>query len=140
MVELLIVIIVIATLAAVAIPKFQNSSARAEESAVRADLKVLRQAIQAFQLDTTLYPQNMAALAATSAPAKGRRFNGNNWLSPALPSGWNGPYIYKVPVCPIDGYGYSFRFSSTGQLNVRVSKTGDADEDDNEGGNPYFNW
>lgn len=140
LVELLIVIIVIAVLAAVAIPKFQNSSQRAQESAARADLKVLRQAIASFQMDTSLYPMSIDSLAATTAPAKGRRFNGNNWLSPALPNGWNGPYIYKAPVCPIDGYEYAFRFSSKGQLNVRISQSGDSDEDNNESGNPYFNW
>ena len=78
LVELLIVIIIIAVLAAVAIPKFQNSSQRADEASARADLKVIRQAIELFRNDTTLYPLTIPALSATSAPSKGRRFNGNH--------------------------------------------------------------
>lgn len=140
LVELLIVIIIIAVLAAVAIPKFQNSSQRADEASARADLKVIRQAIELFRNDTTLYPLTIPALAATSAPSKGRRFNGNNWLSPALPAGWQGPYLLKTPTCPLDGYGYAFRWSESGVLNVRISKAGDDDGDSNEPGNPYFRW
>ena len=42
LVELLIVIIIIAVLAAIAIPKFANSSLRSKESALRSNLKISR--------------------------------------------------------------------------------------------------
>src|SRR3989442_1565277 len=71
LVELLIVIIIIAVLAAIAIPKFADSSKRSKEAALKADLKLYRNAIELFKADTGAYPATVADLAATSAPANG---------------------------------------------------------------------
>src|SRR5207302_2528975 len=69
--ELLIVIIVIAVLAAIALPRFINSGLRSKESSLKADLKIYRNATPLFLNDTGAYPGSLAALAATSAPASG---------------------------------------------------------------------
>ena len=69
--ELLIVIIVIAVLAAIALPKFVNSGARSKEAALKSNLKIYRNAVTLFMNDTGAYPATLAALAATSAPATG---------------------------------------------------------------------
>ncbi len=42
LVELLVVIVVLAVLAAIVLPKFMNSSTRSRESALKSDLKLLR--------------------------------------------------------------------------------------------------
>ncbi len=72
LVELLIVIIVIAVLAAIAIPKFVSASERSKESSLHADLKLVRNAVALFQNDTGYYPAVITDIAATTAPASGK--------------------------------------------------------------------
>jgi len=50
LVELLIVVVILAILAAVVIPTFQNASAEAKESAMRASLATVRQAISLYRV------------------------------------------------------------------------------------------
>jgi type II secretion system protein G len=140
LVELLIVIIIIAVLSAIAIPKFMNSSLRSQEAKARTDLALLRRTLLRVHLDTGVYPLTLTVLDDNARPAKGRKHNGVNWLEPAMPSAWQGPYISQIPACPLNGYQYALRWSSSGVLNVRISTTGDAENDNNEPGNPYFNW
>ncbi|MCX6341865.1 MAG: prepilin-type N-terminal cleavage/methylation domain-containing protein, partial [Fimbriimonadales bacterium] len=70
LVELLIVIIIIAVLAAIAIPKFSSSSQRSKESSLRANLKLVRNAIDLFRADTGAFPASLAGLTGTGAATK----------------------------------------------------------------------
>ena len=63
LVELLVVIVVLAVLAAIVLPKFMNSSVRSKESALKSDLKLMRNAVSLFQADTGKYPSTLADLA-----------------------------------------------------------------------------
>jgi general secretion pathway protein G len=56
LVELLIVIIVVSVLAAIAIPKVNESWRRASESSLRARLKIYRDAKDRFYTDCGCYP------------------------------------------------------------------------------------
>src|SRR5437016_14056313 len=69
--ELLIVIIVIAVLAAIALPRFINSGLRSKESSVKADLRHYRNAVLLFSNDCGAWPAALSDLTATSAPANG---------------------------------------------------------------------
>lgn len=143
LVELLIVITIIAVLAAVAIPKLQDKSAQSQEAKARADLHLIRDAFQRIQFDTGLFPVKIADLDNSNPPPKGRRFNGNNWLEPAMPGTWSGPYLSAAPICPLSGYQYSLRWTRRGTVDVRISVRADEDdedEDDSEAGNPYIRW
>lgn len=99
--ELLIVIIVIAVLAAIAIPKFINSGARSKEAALKSNLKIYRNAIQLFMTDTGAYPAALADLAVTSAPAAGKDSGGN--AKSITASDWKGPYVQKIDTDPVSG-------------------------------------
>src|SRR5437016_12934009 len=107
LVELLIVVIIIAVLAAIAIPKFSNSSLRSKESALRAELKLLRDAVELFKNDTTCYPAAAGDLAVSaSAPATCYSSSG---VSMPMPAGaWKGPYISAVDNDPVSGTGLSY--------------------------------
>lgn len=72
LVELLIVIIIIAVLAAIAIPKFANSGVRSKESALKANLKLYRNAVELFRNDTGAFPDKLADLTVTTAPLLAR--------------------------------------------------------------------
>lgn len=60
--ELLIVMIIIATLAAIAIPAYVRNVHAAREAALREDLRVMRSAIDAFTIDKQKAPQTLQDL------------------------------------------------------------------------------
>lgn len=69
LVELLVVIVVISVLAMVAVPKFSGQGRRSKEAMLRSNLRPLRNAIHAFEMDTSRFPVTLDDLAATTAPA-----------------------------------------------------------------------
>lgn len=121
LVELLIVIIVIAVLAAIAIPKFVNSSARSKESSLHADLKLVRDAIELYHNDTGCYPAALADLSATSAPSAGKDSTGASYSITA--SNWKGPYVASVPLDPVASAAltYSITSPTVGQVNATAT-------------------
>jgi len=110
LVELLIVIIIIAVLAAVAIPRFANSTDRSKHSALRANLKLYRNAVELFKADTGAYPSSLADLAAASAPANGLDSTGNSQA--ITPSDWKGPYLQSVENDPVSGAAFTYSTAS----------------------------
>jgi prepilin-type N-terminal cleavage/methylation domain-containing protein len=61
-VELLIVIVVIAILAAITIVAYNGIQNRANDASVSSDLRTLMQKIEAYKVDTTEYPTDAATL------------------------------------------------------------------------------
>ncbi len=131
LVELLIVIIIIAVLAAIAIPKFSNSSQRSKESSLRANLKLVRNAIDLFRADTGAFPANMAGLTTSTTAG----------LSTAAAActiaatDWRGPYLQAVPVDPVSGSAMTYGTSAADVGNVKSSATGNGLD-----GTPYSTW
>ena len=105
LVELLVVIVVLAVLAAIVLPKFTDSSKRSKEAALKSDLKLVRNAISLFKTDTDLYPLTLADLAATTAPAQGS--NGTADVS-LTASSWHGPYYQATPTDPVSGSAFTY--------------------------------
>ncbi|MDH7601011.1 MAG: type II secretion system protein GspG [Armatimonadota bacterium] len=133
LVELLVVIVVLAVLAAIVLPKFMDSSKRSKESALRSDLKLLRNAIGLFYTDTGAYPKTLSDLAATSAPAKGLDSSGNEVSINA--ADWHGPYLQEVPNDPISGSAFNYSTTAPNVGKVTSSATGNALD-----GTPYSSW
>jgi len=121
LVELLIVIIVIAVLAAIAIPKFVNSSARSKEASLHADLKLVRDGIELFHNDTGFYPAVLTDLAVIVAPANGKDSTGTAQTITAI--NWKGPYLATLPDDPVSGNAltYSVTSPTVGQVNSSMS-------------------
>ncbi len=120
LVELLIVIIIIAVLAAIAIPKFANSSTRSKESALRSNLKILRDSVELFKADTSCYPSSLADLAATTAPTSGLKTDGTAGACTITSTDWRGPYVQVVPTDPTDStaaWTYVTTGASVGKVN-----------------------
>jgi general secretion pathway protein G len=59
LVELMVVMLIIAILAAVAIPSFEQSIRNAREAALKEDLHVMRDAIDSFTMDKNQAPQSL---------------------------------------------------------------------------------
>ena len=62
LIELLVVMAIIATLAAIAAPRYFQSLDKAKETALRADLKVMREAIGQYYEDTGRWPSSLEEL------------------------------------------------------------------------------
>ncbi len=68
LIELLIVVVIIAILAAIAIPKFANSKGKAETTALREDLRNLATAQEAYFYDNAVYASATPLLSYASSP------------------------------------------------------------------------
>lgn len=135
LVELLIVIIIVAVLAAIAIPKFTNSTRRAHEAHLKAKLKFIREGVERFHAETGFYPNNLAQLTRTLAPATVLDSSGS---SVSFPTGlqWNGPYIDRSTagvdangtdlVDPVCGGTFSYTRNGAQIGRVRPCATGTA--------------
>ena len=62
LIELLIVVVIIGILAAIAIPKFQNTKGKANAASLRADLRNLITAQEAYFYDNAAYTSDMTEL------------------------------------------------------------------------------
>jgi general secretion pathway protein G len=118
LVELLVVIVVLAVLAAIVLPKFMDSSARSKESALKSDLKLIRNAITLFQADIGKYPNTLADLAGTDKTAvKGA--DG----AVVTAADWHGPYLDSVITDPISGADFTYA-KATGKVTSSATGNG----------------
>jgi general secretion pathway protein G len=126
LVELLVVIVVLAVLAAIVLPRFMNSSRRSKESALRSDLKLLRNAVSLFNADTGTYPKLLTDLSSTTAPttATAKGLDNTGTETSYSPSDWHGPYIQDLPKDPISGTDYTYSTASGTVGKVSSSATG----------------
>lgn len=91
LVELLIVIIVVAVLMAIAIPKTNERWRLAEENRMRIQLKLRREAIERFRADTGLWPADHSDTEDLTAPPTGLNDSGASVTLNART--WRGPYL-----------------------------------------------
>jgi general secretion pathway protein G len=87
LIEMLIVIVVIAILALIVIPRLLGAGRKAKEATLRGDLHQIRNAIQQFEADCGDYPASLAQLQ--TQPAGG---NGGTGIALDV-NGWQGPYL-----------------------------------------------
>ncbi len=133
LVELLIVIIIIAVLAAIAIPKFANSSLRSKESALKANLKLYRNAIDLFKGDCGCFPGALADLTLTTAPATGKNSGGSD--VPIVSADYKGPYVERIEKDPVSGAAFTYSTTSPTVGKVTSSASGQASD-----GTNYSDW
>jgi len=64
LIEMLVVMAIMATLLAIAAPRYFDSMERAKETALRSDLRILREALDKFHADTGTWPRELQNLVA----------------------------------------------------------------------------
>ncbi len=106
LIELLLVLAILATLAALVIPKLAGRSEQASETAARTEIATMSTALDAFEIDNGYYPSGSDGLfALVDAPAEARNWRGP-YLNKDIPSDpWGSEYVYEYPG-QLSQYGY----------------------------------
>lgn len=98
LVEMLLVLVILAVLAAIVIPKFSGRTQQAKITAAQSQISSIETALDAFEVDNGFYPTGGNGLAAlVDQPA-----NAPSWKGPYLKKGvpmdpWGNAYVYTCP-------------------------------------------
>jgi len=96
LIELLIVIVVIAILALIVIPRVTGAVRKSRESTLRENIHILRTAIAQFTSDTGLYPNELIDLTKTKTDPPTTAVN-DNGDTETIPTGtYLGPYLHAT--------------------------------------------
>ncbi len=97
LVEMLLVLVILAALAAVVVPKFAGRSKQAKIAAAKSEIKGLETALDAFEIDNTYYPKSGNLEELVVQPN-----NTPDWRGPYIKRGvpkdpWGNDYLYEYP-------------------------------------------
>ena len=112
LVELLLVLVILGTLAAIVLPKFTGTTQRSRVTAAQTQISTFKTALNAFEVDMGYYPKTLLELIQQP-----RGNNAQNWRGPYLDSDsipkdpWGNDYLY---VCPGKHNPSSYDVSSAG--------------------------
>lgn len=121
LIEVLVVVIIIAVLAALVGPRLFGKVGMAKQKAAAAQIELFRTALDSFRLDTGRYPTTQEGLEAL-------------WSQPSGIDIWAGPYLNK-PV-PKDPWGHEYVYTSPGDhgefdiISYGADGTAGGDEED----------
>lgn len=125
LVEMLLVVVILSTLAAMIVPRFAGRSDEARAAAARADVMAnLASALDLYEIDNGAYPQRLEDLV--SDPGNARRWRGP-YIKKAsrLRDPWGNAYVYVYPSLK----GLDYDLSSPGP----DGQPGTADDVSNDG-------
>jgi general secretion pathway protein G len=98
LVEMLLVLVILATLAAVVIPKFAGRTQQAKVTAAQTQISNLETSLDSFEIDNGFYPNSSDGLNALVSQPN----NAQDWKGPYMKKGvpadpWGNKYIYTYP-------------------------------------------
>lgn len=98
LIELLLVLVILAVLAAIVVPKFTKRSEQARITAARTDIANLEVSLDAFEIDSGRYPTNEEGIRAlVEQPADIKEWHGP-YIKRGVPNDpWGNPYVYRCP-------------------------------------------
>lgn len=127
LIEIMLVVIIIAALAAMVVPRMSGRSEQAKKAIAQTDIEShLSTALKLYELDNGSFPTTAQGLEALIKETK---------VSP-VPTNWNGPYLEKKP---IDPWGNPYVYKSPGEHRRDYdlsSKGKDVNNDDDD----IVNW
>lgn len=101
LVEMLLVLVILATLAAIVYPKLAGRSEQARVTAAQTQISSFSTALDAFEVDNGYYPRGKAGLLDLVQP-------------PRDATSWKGPYLKEIPKDP---WGNDYTYESPGRYN-----------------------
>ena len=131
MIEIMLVVIIIAILAALVVPNLSGRGEQARKAAAKADIESnLAASLDLYELDNGRYPTTEQGLKAllekpTSAP---------------LPNSWNGPYLKKKKAVPQDPWGHEYVYAAPGKHNTDDYDLSSYGPDGTESDDDIVNW
>lgn len=131
LIEMLLVVIILSTLAAMIVPRFAGRGEEAKVAAAQADVQAhLSSALDLYELDNGRFPSTAQGLGALlEAPT----------ASPA-PARWKGPYLKKKGGL-MDPWGNPYQYRSPGAHNTQDYDVFSFGPDGAEGGeDDVSNW
>jgi general secretion pathway protein G len=103
LVEIILVVIILGTLAAMIVPRFTGRSEQAKVAVAKADIATnLSSALKLYELDNGNFPTTEQGLKALLTEPS----------SEPLPTNWSGPYVEKTPMDP---WGNEYLYVSPGE-------------------------
>jgi general secretion pathway protein G len=104
LVEMLLVLVILAALAAVVVPKFAGRSKQAKVTAAKSQIANLEIALDSFEVDNGYYPKGSDGMKELID----RPNNSQDWTGPYLKKGipldpWGNSYSYQYPGKQNDG-------------------------------------
>ncbi|UCF18640.1 MAG: type II secretion system major pseudopilin GspG [Gemmatimonadota bacterium] len=105
LIEIMVVILVLGTLAALVAPNVFSHVSSAKEAAAASQIELLGAALDAYRLDNDAYPTGQQGLEALRREP----------LSDPQPRNWRGPYLRKE--VPLDPWGRAYVYRSPGVAN-----------------------
>ncbi len=103
LVEMLLVLVILATLAAIVVPKFAGRSEQAKVTAAQTQIKNFEMSLSAFEVDNGFYPKGSDGLEDLVEP-------------PNNAADWRGPYLDEIP---LDPWGAAYVYAYPGKNNTR---------------------
>jgi len=98
LIELLLVLVILATLTAIVAPKFTRRSEQAKVTAAGAEIANIQVALDSFEVDCGRYPTTEEGLAALyEQPANADGWHGEYLKTGASSDPWGNPYVYIQP-------------------------------------------
>jgi len=102
--ELLVVLVILALLAGIVLPRFLERSKDAQVGAAKTQIGVFKTALQLYMLDNGQAPTTQQGLAALVAEPT---------TSPR-PRNWKKPYLTDTATVPLDPWGNEYAYQSPG--------------------------
>lgn len=127
-IEIILVVIIIATLSAMVVPRLTGRSDQARKAAAKADIEVnIPTALKLYELDNGFLPTTDQGLSALLQKPS---------TTPA-PENWNGPYLEKQPVDP---WGRPYQYQSPGTHRPHDYDLSSLGKDPKGTKDDIFNW
>ena len=101
LVELMLVLVILGTLAAIVLPRFGGTKLRAQNSAAAAQINILKTALSHFEVDCGYYPRALEDIL----------------VQPRDAQGWHGPYLENVTSIPLDPWERPYVYTYPGKYN-----------------------
>ena len=119
LIELVIVVVIIGIIAAIAVPRMSRGSQGASDSALGANLAVLRNAVDLYQTEHQAYPANAAGATSADLLRQLTQYTDATGVSNATAtkdaSHTYGPYLRKIPPLPVG--------TKKGQATIKIAAT-----------------
>lgn len=103
LVEVMVVVVIMAILAAIIIPRIMNRPDQAKVVAAKQDILTIESAMNLYKLDNGSYPSNDQGISALATKP----------TTDPVPQNWTGPYI-KGGI-PKDPWGNPYHYANPGQ-------------------------